>query len=296
MKYICFIFIILLISCNYIGNDKIRVNQIDTSIIGVYKKGFAERGTKLTINSDGTFINENYYNSDYVREGEPNGRITQINGFFKTDSNRIILYPEVYLRKLNYIDSIVLLDSLKYYKSDSTFINTEFTIIKWVGNVYFLSEDSNYRFGYRVDNDFVVFADNYNSGSEPKWHDTYFSKRIKNSKFKKMYLKQIPIKWRKYFLDSIVSVVVTKIEPKFMFDSAFHTYIYRYTLKGGLNNGILEGMTFYGNDGCSILKIMEVDNKTSKGVIELCPFQQNSCKIGDTLTSRNIREYGNYVP
>ena len=270
--------------------------DIDDDLLGTYTKGYSDMGTNLILEEDGTFINEDYYYSDYIQKGEPSAWITEIKGRFKISSNEIVLYPEVYLTKEIYNDSIVILDSLEYYSSDSTTINTEFIIVRWTGNIYLLSEEASFRYGYRVDNDFVLFADNYNSGSEPRWNGSYFAKRNCKVRYESIDLEQIPMKWRSSFLDSLKQVIVIDVEQEYLYDSTFMCYINRYVLEGGEHRGIREGMTFYGKEGCCVLKIMNTDELTSKGIIELCPYHQNSCKVGDTLISWNKKDNGEYPP
>ena len=285
--------IIILCSCNNRATEK---KKIDESVLGTYKKGYKDMGTNLILNSEGKFINQKYRYSDYVQEGEPSGWITNTIGHFETDSNKVILYPDYIVEKELYDNKAKLIDSLEYYKSDSISINTEFTVIKWNSNIYLLSELQNFRFGYRTDNDIVRFAGNYNTGSEPRWNESYFAQRNNKERFEKIDLIHVPLEWRHYFLDSPIKVIVKEVEKNFFYDSMFMNYINRYKLIGGVNNNVNEGMTFFGDNGCCILKIMETFDSTSYGIIELCPKQQNSCKVGDTLSTRNERDNGKYVP
>ena len=270
--------------------------MIDESIIGTYKKGSKEMGTNLTLNNEGKFINQKYLYSDCFQQGETSGWITNTIGKFIIDSNKIFLFPDYFVKKELFNDSTIIIDSVRYYKSDSTSINTEFTIIKWNNNIYLLSELQNFLFGYRTDNDIVRFADNYNTGSEPRWNESYFAQRNNKERFEKIDLIQIPPEWRNYFLDTPIKIIVKDVEQNFFYDSMFMNYINRYELIGGVKNNVNEGMTFFGKNGCCILKIMEVFDSTSYGIIELCPRQQNGCKVGDTLSTRNERDNGKYVP
>lgn len=296
MKYLYLITIVLIFySCFHKHQQGLQCGQIDTALLGIYNESSGERGTNLTLTKEGTFTNERYYHSDFIQIGKPESEITEVLGKFSVESNRIELFPEVYIRKLIYKDSVVILDSIKYIKSDSTKIKTNFYIIKWIDNTYLLSEDSTFHYGYRMDNDFVAFANDYNSGSDPRLSQNYFAKKNHRNGHEKIELSQIPVKWRSYFLDSMIYVVITHVEKNFLYDRMFKTNISRFILKGGSSNGVKEGMIFYGKNRCCILKIMEADKLTSKGIIELCPFHQKSCKIGDTLTSWDEMDYGKYV-
>lgn len=253
-------------------------------------------GTNLTLNSNGSFVNEEYWYSDYVQKGEPSSQSTSTIGKYAVDSNKISLYPEYIIKNKIYWDSIRTVDSLKYYKSDSTTIITEFTVVKWNQNIYLLSELQNFQFGFRTDNDFVRFADNYNSGNEPRWNGSYFAQRNRKDRLEKIELTQIPTKYQSYFIESPIQVTVSNIEYDFFYDSLFMNYINRFELSGGADDNVLKGMTLYGNNGCCILKIVEVFDSISYGIIELCPKDQNACEIGDTLKTRNERDNGKYVP
>ena len=288
-------FIFIVSSCNYRLAEK-KEKYVDESIVGIYNKGFKDMGTNLTLSSNGSFINQKYWYSDYVQKGEPSGLFTNTIGKYTIDSNSVSLYPDYFVKKEIFRDTTKIVDSAKYYNSDSTTISTVFTVIKWNSNIYLLSEQQNFQFGYRTDNDFVRFADNYNSGSEPRWNESYFSQRNRKDRFEKIELNQIPTEWRSYFIDSPIHIVVSKIKQDFFYDSLFMNYINRFELIGGAKDKVREGMTFYGNDGCCILKIMEVFDSTSFGIIELCSKQQNGCEIGDTLTTWNKKDNGKYVP
>ena len=294
-RKLLFITLLIITICSFIRNGYSQKTQISDNLYGTYQKGASDLGTQLVLNNDGTFLNKKYIYSDYVQKGEPGAWFTEVSGNLIIDSNTVRLYPEIYMTKKIYHDSVVITDSLKYYESDSTSIKTVFTIVNWNSNIYLLSESPGYTFGYRMDNDFVRFANNYNSGSEPKWPQSYFVKRLNKIRFEKIDSLQIPVKWRKYFLDSMIYVVVSNIEKNIFYDSIFEVYINRYILKGGSKNGIQEGMVFYGKDGCCILKIYEVFEQSSIGIIELCPYNQNSCSIGDTLVSWNEKDNGKYV-
>lgn len=288
--------VLLLISCRSVSDTPKTKNRIDTLMFDTFNKGFTEWGTNLTLTKEWTFKHEEYHYSDYVQKGEPTGWIKQITGSFKIDSNRIHLNPTNYLTKELFENKSVTIDSLNYFESDSTHIKTVFTLIKWTGNLYLLSEETSFEFGYRRDNDFVKFADNYNSGSEPRWSQPYFAKRSSKERAEKLDLSQIPLQWRGYFLDKPIRIVVTDIEKDIFYDSIYNTSINLFKLNGGEKQGVRAGMTFYGKAGCCTIKIMDADEDGSKGLIELCPYDQNSCKIGDTLISWNEKDYGKYVP
>lgn len=284
---------IFLVNCTQNVNVNNNTNILDSNLIGVFEKSSE---TILTLNSDSTFVHEESMYRDWPSKTEPELWGTRIQGSFSVDSNQLLLTPKFIYKFQQYGDSLAITDSIKYYDSDSTSIKKNYQYLFWSENVYLLSEEPSFIFGYRLDNDFVRFADNYNSGSEPRWVQSYFAKRKNKVATEKIDKSQIPTKYQELFLDSPISIIVSDIEKDFLYDSMFQTNIYRYTLKGGTKNGVNEGMTFYGKEGCCIIKIMEVDELSCKGIIELCPFQQDGCNIGDTLLTRNERDYGKFIP
>lgn len=298
MRAILYILVIIIAisSFHFVTKQDPEIVPVDSTIFAKYKKGYKESGVNLTLNDNWTFSYEKYNYSDCIEVGKPVGWISKYTGKFRADSNKILLIPEwlIEIELLNYGSNI--LDSLKYSEIDSIRIKTEFTIVKWTGNIYLLSEEKSRDLRFRTKNDFEKFADNYNSGSEPRWNEDYFCKRMNKERSEPINKNQIPPMWRDYFVDSIITLVVADIEENIAFDSLFYSQINSYELKGGKSAGVKEGMTFYGKDGCCIIKIMIVDQDKSYGLIELCPFHQDACRIGDTLTSWNFRDNGDYIP
>jgi hypothetical protein len=78
-----------------------------------------------------------------------------------------------------------------------------FHLIQWTGNLYLLSEEQVIQFGIKRDKDFVRFAENYNSGSEPQWPANYFVKRYNRIRNEKLDISHIPARWRGNFSDSV---------------------------------------------------------------------------------------------
>jgi hypothetical protein len=285
--------IVTFMSCRIDRKKENKTLLVDSTL--TFNKGYKDLGTNLILNSDGTFIYEDYNYSDYVQEGEPSGWITEIAGKYRTDSNKLSLIPEIILHKELFNFKEVVIDSAKYVDCDSLKIDTAFTIVKWTGNIYLLSMSRSQDLRFRINNDFEKFADNYNSGSEPRWNGNYFALRLSKKRLEKLDKNQIPSEYRDYFLDSAISVIVIKIKEDFAFDNVFNSSISKFELSGGEIKGIKEGMTLYGTDGCCIIKVMQVEKDKSYGLIELCPNQQDACKIGDTLTTWNFRDYGKYL-
>jgi len=104
-------------------------------------------------------------------------------------------------------------------------------------------------------------------------------------------LTQFPKEYHDYFFKGERCVVVERIEEAFSHDSVHQVDLNRFYLNGGKSNGIREGMTFYSKiGGCCVLKITESSEDKSTGWIELCPYSQDACEVGDTL--RNETDYG----
>jgi len=294
-----YIFIILITLFVYSCNDNCKTNQladqIDTTILGIYNSGYGELRENLNLFDDSTFIYEEYWYSDYIQKGYPSSKVIKINGDYLKEQNTIILNPVHYLKQDIYEDTVKTLIDENYYFSDSTKIKTKFYIIKWSENVYLLSEENTNESGLYFENDFIRFANSYNSGSEPNYSELYFVKRVNKKRFGKIDITQIPEKYVSYFLDTFIEVKIVKIEKDVFFDSLLHTSINKIVLNRGKENGILEGMEFY-SGGCCNIRIIEVSENTSTGIIELCPYHQDACQVGFLLTSWNSKDYGKYAP
>jgi|GEM_PF-3811269 len=289
-------FIIMLcfgFSCQNHNESLTQKSVVDSRTLGTFTKGYGDLGAELILYPDGSFEHTQFFYDDVVNPDTPSGRLWTTIGMFEKDSNLVKLSPKHVFEKEDWGDTLIVKGSYEYVKSDFTRIQTSLYMVEWSDNIYLLSEEAD---PYLVARhaDFLLFANNYNSGSEPEWTSWYFAKRNYKSKANNLNLAQIPPPWRPYFLDTVAYVVVSGVEQDFLYDSIFDTSISKYILNGGIQNQVRPGMEFFGKNCCH-LTIMESDDSTSTGIIEVCPNQQDACHVGDTLTSYNHHQYGAYL-
>jgi hypothetical protein len=102
---------------------------LDSLTSGKFISGYLEAGSELTFSPMGKFEHVDYINSDLINPTGPSQWITTITGKYQIDSGQIKLTPEVFMKKEGWADSIAVIDSIKYLKSDLTRIRTSFHMI-----------------------------------------------------------------------------------------------------------------------------------------------------------------------
>jgi len=297
MKYIIILILLSFIwACSNTEKKPLKFSQPRTELLGLYIKGSSDYGKTIKLDSGNKFTYESFSYSDIIIEPEPIGLIRIIQGKFKINSNVVYLSPELILQKEVHEQFQITVDSIPFYESDSTSIKKIFNVVKWANNIYLIAEDSSINIGDRADNEFIEFANNYNSGSEPKSGPLYFANRASENTYENIDKEQIPIQWQDYFIDSVIQTTIIAVEEDYLYDSKLNLSISRFELNSGSDSGIKVGIEFYGEEGCCIIKIIETTRITSKGIIKLCTYHQDVCKIGDRLSTWNEREFGKYVP
>jgi hypothetical protein len=189
-------------------------------------------------------------------------------------------------------------DSLGYYESDSTFLKKDFQVFTWDSLTYLLSEENHSYWGFQEnENDYERFSDYYNSGYEPKQSGSYFVKRIGGHLPKTVLnVANFPLKYQGRFLkEPIVGEILDVDKVEIRGDSGQTQLINRYKLNRGRQDGVMEKMEFYGDDGCCTIRITDVDEKTSFGHIYLCYDYQADCGKGGRVTTYLEREKGAFV-
>lgn len=284
---------IITITLSLSASSKTRIHKstgtsLDTAVLGKYHAGYSDIGSDLILNKDGSFILKNYHYTDVNIENDGQqemGRLKIYYGTFSLHHNTISLTPKVLVRRKALKIREVLQDSVAYYESDTTSLARNFSVIKWIGNIYLLSAAS-------YENDFIAFANHYNSGGEPGLSSSYFAKRWNTERHKQIDVSQLPKKWRGYILDSVIHVRITKVDKNVKYNKPINID-YWYEINKGKQHGIKKGMILYGKYCCSLL-IMEVTQTSSKGIIAHCPFNQDACKTGDVLVSWNEQDHGKF--
>ena len=287
----------------------------DKGLIGSYTIAGFNSGVSLELKPNGKFL---YKNSLWDCFG--GGTVTRIRGNFSVDRHKLILDP-MSLIETKYFDfaSKDLKKDSVTYSVDSFYLKKEYHILKWDSLRYLLSDEYYSNSGYQTDdNDIERFADYYNAGSEPKKSGSYFVKR-ENSYSPKSVLDAsvLPLNYRKRFLSKPIDaqiIDVSEVEEEFEEltfdfvenekDSIHKVKANRaikkrmrklYRLNKGSEDGVMERMVFYGNDGCCTIRITEVADNISFGKIHLCYDHQADCGEGDEVTTYLERGYGKFI-
>lgn len=268
---------------------------MDDKLFGKYEITGFNSSVTIELRPSGEFIYERTL-SDCFGGSD----VQRIFGSYLIDSGRLKLNPKQ-LTNVNYFgfdSNDFKKDSLEYYSSDSTFLKKEFQVFTWDSLTYLLSEDSYSYWGFPEDeNDYERFSDYYNSGYEPRQSGSYFVKRV-DGHFPKTELDvaNLPLKYRGRFLqEPIVGEILNVDKIEKLVDSGQVQLINRYKINRGRQDGVMEKMEFYGDDGCCTIRITDVDEKTSFGHIHLCYDYQADCGKGGRVTTYLEREKGAFV-
>jgi hypothetical protein len=259
-------------------------------VFGKYEiNGFNSRVT-IELRPEGEFIFERIL-SDCLGGDE----IQRIFGYYVIDNYTLKLTPKQLTNTiyLGLDSNNSKKDSLEYYSSDSTYLKKEFQVFTWDSLIYLLSEDTHSYWGYQEnENDYERFSNYYNCGYEPKQSGSYFVKRVDRHLPKtELDIANLPLKYQARFLkEPIVSEILSIDKLELQGDSGKIQLVNRYKLNRGRQDGVMEKMEFYGNDGCCIIRITDVNEKTSFGRIYLCFDNQAECGQGGRVTTYLDRE------
>ncbi|MGG8496848.1 hypothetical protein ACQY1Q_10550 [Tenacibaculum sp. TC6] len=244
-KEICITILLLplLFSCIREKNKLYTSNlskKIDT--ISYSYKGF-NNGLRLDLLSDGRFINE-----DYLFSCMGGGKRKKVFGVYRKDSLKLILVPKTIELK-EYKDNLLMnaITTNLNYGVDSLKIKTEFQMVKWGGNEYLLSAVFDYGWSSEEENDYIRFADYFNSALEPETSGRYLVKRTKDSIKSDFDLQQIPVKWQGLFLKEPMVVKVKGIK-KIIDPDDQEVIFWRIELDKGKTDGVNTDLRFYTKD------------------------------------------------
>ncbi|GHC65392.1 hypothetical protein [Ulvibacter litoralis] len=198
---------------NISGNDKISASQVDTLIYS--SRGF-NAGHKLKLTSNNNFVDEEYWASCFG-----GGGLRKVSGTYVTKNGKTVLNPENvdYIEHPSFEDDTIKRSNFSY-NSDSLKIKTEYFLIEWRRNKYFLAETEIEIPEFenlptpKYENDFIRFAQYFNSESRRFKFDgfLYFdNENTCDSLNPKFDYKQIPEKWRKYFLYKPIATEIIKL-------------------------------------------------------------------------------------
>lgn len=280
----CFKFLLLLIIVGCSNNKhksdhKIKIDlKIDT--LRYSYTGF-NNGLQLDLLSDGRFINERYLFSCFG-----SGERKKVLGTYKLDDVNLILSPKtIELTEYSSEMEIKPITRSIKYGVDSLKIKTNFKLIRWDNKKILLSESFDNNWSFEEENDFLRFADYFNSGLEPESSGMYLVKSTKDSIFSKLDIKQIPKKWRKYYLNEPLNAKIKSITK--VIDPEDNQYFHwQIELDKGRNNGIFKNISFSTEDDSIYFHIDSVENNRSFGKYYMPDFTKEKYSIGTEVKTK----------
>jgi len=252
------------------------VQNIDTAY---YSYGGFNCSFKLMLMSNGEFIDA-VHSFSCIGGGST---LTKTYGkYVIEDSTLLTLFP-VSIETLEYIDYNTITPKItkSNYIDKSRKINTQFRIIKWNLSTYIMNETY-----YDSENDIIRFADNFNSGDEPKYHGRYFvseNKKLDTLK-NELDLNQIPEKYHSYFLKT---PIIAKIKSaKKIFDKHYQGETgWLIEIDKGSTSNVSNRLTFKIKTGGLSLDIDSVSSACSFGYYDY-DFSLDRFPIGTELRTK----------
>jgi hypothetical protein len=244
------ILLLLLTNCNNSRKEK----DIETNI-GLEEE-FAIRGFNVGVEiylfPDFTFLNR-----FYSRACTGGFFIKNVTGTYMLEENNVIFSPQTMIIMEDWesheITNTTKIDTVEYYVSDSTKIQTEYRIVENSNIKFLVSESSVNEFDdifYRNSN-FIALANLYNSYEHVKTTERLLANKDTTICFRNLDIeKNIPTEWQDYFLEEpiqaeITSVRVVSIPIKFREMEVGYSLIPNYRLNIGVQSRIKEGMILY---------------------------------------------------
>lgn len=280
MNRIIYIFIsTFIISCQVKEENHIEYDQ---KLLGKYVIDHSGGDITLELNRNGTF---KYKNQFWACTG--GGKVYKRTGTFEIDSNRLKMNPKTIINlKYNELDFRPFRkDSLDYYLSDSTRIRTEYHFIHWEKIIFLLSEEHYNQWNYPIDeNDFILFANDYNAGRKMEDNPSFFMKKTKDFiPSKKLDSSSFPKKYQHLLLKKAINTEIIDIKKEVNKKNNKLTSIYK--INKGSKDNISNFMLFYGKEKCCKIKIFDVHESSSLGKRVWCHDDETVCKKGEIIST-----------
>lgn len=247
MKYLISVILSLLFlhGCNKASEKKTPNAILKKGLNEKFKlKGF-NAGVEIYLKPDFTFVNNCYL---YGCTG--GYRIKLVTGHYKIESNQIIFNPEKLVLEEDWENFYDMnkekFDTIPYYESDSTSIQTKYWLIQ-NNELKFLVSESKFddldELFYKSSN-LISLANLYNSNIEENAQSNLLSNRDTMFNFRNLNLNNIPDEYSDYFLDKAIEAKITR--------SSVHkvnkSFIPLYKIDVKDKNRIRVGMRFYAAD------------------------------------------------
>lgn len=291
LLYIPF-FLLLLTSCNGSRSEK----SVETNL-GLKEKfvikGF-NVGVEIYLSHDFTFLNRYY-----TKACTGGFFIKDVLGTYTLDEGSVIFSPQTMIFITDWqsheISSTTKIDTVAYYISDSTKIQTEYKIVEIFDIKFLVSESgiNEYDDVFYQNSNFITLANVYNSYKHINTTERLLANKDTVINFRDLDIaKNIPAKWQDYFLEEhiqakITSVRVVSIPLKYKEMDCGYCLIPIYKLNIGTQSGIKEGMILYSQkrkDVEVIVKRVEEAKTTAEG--EDVFFENTKLKVGTILSTR----------
>ncbi|GHC65198.1 hypothetical protein [Ulvibacter litoralis] len=276
---------IILVSCsdkNNSASDNASDLQVDT--LTFTSRGF-NSGHKLKLTSDNQFIDENYWASCFGGGGKQ-----IVSGTYISENKKSILTPKT----VEYIESpmlegdTILKKRIFNYNPDSLKIKTDYYLVEWRRNKYLLSENT-----YPIiedENDFIRFAQYFNSESRRFKFDGFLyidNEHTCDSLNPNFDYKQIPKKWRKYFLDKPISIEINKLlKVERIKDEYADGFYCQVELNKGEKDSVFNGLYFKNKTSRLTLFIDSTSQNNSYVTVYMSKDKNPKSLIGIELRTR----------
>ena len=293
-KHIFCILISLLFitNCNNSSSNK----EVETSL-GLKEKfvikGF-NIGVEIYLSPDFTFLNR-----FYTRACTGGFFFKHVTGTYVLDGNNVIFSPQTMILMEDWeshgISNTTKIDTIAYYVSDSTKIQTEYKIVE-VSNIKFLVSESGINEHDDIfdrNSNFIALANLYNSHEQVNTTKKLLANKDTVICFENLdILKNIPTKWQDYFLKEpiqaeITSVQVVRTPQKYRGFDYGHALIPTYKLNIGTQSGIKEGMILYSQKRKEIdVIVTQVEENKTVAEGEDIFYFNTKFKTGTILSTR----------
>jgi hypothetical protein len=256
----------------------------NSKIIGLYEVEGFNNGRSLELRSDSQFVFKSYFGScfGYRTEHYSAGR-------YAFNGTNLVLSPQYFISTDFSRKGRETYDSAAYYDSDSTHLKTKFRLITWDSARYLLCDDYRDDWGNMHDNDFDQFVEHYNAGyAAPIFMHYLTSKPRGHVPVSRFDVSQLPAEYQSFILSKPLEaevVSVMKTEQKYFYGQQGSVNLYK--LNKGQNQGVFKRMVFYGDGGCTTIRVTEVEGDVSYGVTHLCFDLHNSAAPGTKLSTYN---------
>ncbi|WP_452596739.1 hypothetical protein, partial [Pontimicrobium sp. MEBiC01747] len=241
-------------------------------------------GLRLDLLSNGTFVNENYSLSCFG-----DGERKRVFGTYKMHNTTLILLPKQ-IELIEYHEDMRLKPKKRKipYGPDSLKIKTVFKAINWNNIKYLISEEFDYSWDLKLENDYIRLANCLNSGLEPKVHGKYLvcENNITVNSNGEFDTNQIPEKWKKNFLKEPITLKIENIVQKTMTGYGEEYSIYVVKLNKGENQLVQKGMLFENEDNMFWIKIDSTTQNSSYGHSTLYDENEDIYPVGTILKTK----------